>query len=306
MGVGNRIEIKTCLLIIDLQNDFCSPGAPLFVRGRTGSAAMDDGNRTARFIRNNVNGIDQIFITLDSHMPMQIFHPCFWVDAQGNHPPPFTAITVEDVFSRRWMPNRACSDRLHTFGDYEELEQYCLHYVRTLRANGRDPLEIWPYHCLFGSSGHALVRIVEDAVYFHAMERNSNPIFVEKGFVPYTENYSVFEPEVGVHHDGELLVEQDLRFMDHLKKYDRVVVAGEAKSHCVRRSIESIVRRWRPEDLGRIYVLEDCMSSVVIADVADFTDEANEAFQKFAEAGIRLVKSTDDMASWPPPPVRAS
>ncbi len=43
----------------------------------------------------------------------------------------------------------------------------------------------------------------------------------------------------------------------------------------------------------KIYLLEDCTSPVVVPG-ADYTEQANEAFANFAEAGMHLVKSTDD------------
>jgi hypothetical protein len=33
--------------------------------------------------------------------------------------------------------------------------------------------------------------------------------------------------------------------------------------------------------------------------VADYTDEADEAFARFAEAGMHVVRSTDPVESWP-------
>jgi len=45
--------------------------------------------------------------------------------------------------------------------------------------------------------------------------------------------------------------------------------------------------------------LEDCSSPVVIPGVADYTPQANEAFHKFAAAGMHVVRSTDPIASWP-------
>jgi len=290
---------KTCLLIIDMQNDFCLPSGSLFVRGRTGDAAIGDANRLARFIRSNVMGIDMIAMTLDTHVPMQIFHPCFWANGM-KHPDPFTVITADDVRGGRWFVNRDYSDRSGTFKDREELELYCLHYVSTLGK-----IEIWPYHCIAGSSGCSVVHAVWKAVFYHSMERNRNPLIWEKGYVPYTEYYSVFEPEVNVRHDGRPLLDPEPgRYLyDILDKFDRIIVAGEANSHCVRRSIESLVGQWKtPQKLGRIYVLEDCMSPVVVPGGTDFTGSAEEAFGKFAEAGVHLVKSTGGMAGWPEPP----
>jgi hypothetical protein len=48
-----------------------------------------------------------------------------------------------------------------------------------------------------------------------------------------------------------------------------------------------------------IYLLEDCASPVVIPEVVDFTDAAETAYQKFAKAGMHLVKSSDPIDSWP-------
>ncbi|HVS02962.1 MAG TPA: isochorismatase, partial [Thermoanaerobaculia bacterium] len=38
---------------------------------------------------------------------------------------------------------------------------------------------------------------------------------------------------------------------------------------------------------------------VVIPGVVDFTEEADEAFARFADAGMRVVRSTDPLADWP-------
>jgi hypothetical protein len=50
--------------------------------------------------------------------------------------------------------------------------------------------------------------------------------------------------------------------------------------------------------------MTDCMSAVTVPDgkggfAADFTADANAAIQKFADAGMHLVKSTDPITSWP-------
>jgi nicotinamidase-related amidase len=49
----------------------------------------------------------------------------------------------------------------------------------------------------------------------------------------------------------------------------------------------------------KVYLLEDCTSPVVVPGVIDYTDQANEAFQRFADAGMHLVRSTDPIGSWP-------
>jgi hypothetical protein len=43
--------------------------------------------------------------------------------------------------------------------------------------------------------------------------------------------------------------------------------------------------------------MEDCTSPVV-APGADFTDQANAAFARFAAAGVNIVSSTMPIADW--------
>jgi hypothetical protein len=76
----------TTLLIIDPQNDF-HPGGTLAI-----PTADEDDERTAAFIRDNVNDIDRIVITLDSHQRIHIAHGLFWRNDAGEHPPPLTQI----------------------------------------------------------------------------------------------------------------------------------------------------------------------------------------------------------------------
>lgn len=45
-----------------------------------------------------------------------------------------------------------------------------------------------------------------------------------------------------------------------------------------------------------MYLLEDCTSAVVVPDVIDFSEQADKAFQRFADAGMQIIKSTDAIA----------
>jgi nicotinamidase-related amidase len=83
-----------------------------------------------------------------------------------------------------------------------------------------------------------------------------------------------------------------------------VLVAGQAKSHCVEWTVEdllrdSLVREHRLAD--RLYLLEDCTSPVVVPGAVDYTEAADAAFERFAEAGAHVVRSTDPIVSWPGP-----
>jgi len=81
-----------------------------------------------------------------------------------------------------------------------------------------------------------------------------------------------------------------------------VIVAGQAKSHCVAWTIDDLLTEVRAQDpklVEKVYLLEDCTSPVVVPDVVDFTDQANAAFQRFADAGMHVVRSTDPIFTWP-------
>jgi hypothetical protein len=46
-------------------------------------------------------------------------------------------------------------------------------------------------------------------------------------------------------------------------------------------------------------LLGDCSSAVVIPGVIDFTEQADKAYEKFSDAGMNVVKSTDPIDTWP-------
>src|SRR3989339_612132 len=92
------MRLKNAILfIIDPQVDFCDPNGKLYVKG-----AEKDISRLSNMIEKNMNEIDDIFVTLDSHHTIHIAHPIFWVNQKGEHPNPFTLITAEDVKKGIW------------------------------------------------------------------------------------------------------------------------------------------------------------------------------------------------------------
>ncbi|MEG4963847.1 MULTISPECIES: isochorismatase [unclassified Microcoleus] len=286
---------RICLLIIDAQNTFCLPEFELFVGGRSGSGAVDDNLRLCEFIYSNLNAITTIAPTMDTHTAMQIFHPIFWINEAGEHPlPAATSITLEDVQQGIWKVNPAVAHSIAN-GNYSALQKHALHYVQKLSDEGKYPLTIWPYHSMLGGVGHALVSAVEEAIFFHSIARNSQALFEIKGGNPLTENYSVLRPEVLDGPDGSSIAQKNASFIDKLLGFDAVIIAGQAKSHCVAWTIDDLLT----EILGRdpnlakkVYLLEDCTSPVVVRGVVDFTEQADAAFQRFAAAGMNVVKST--------------
>jgi len=296
-----RDKTRICLMAIDVQNTFCLPDFELFVGGRSGLGAVEDNIRLCEFIYRNLGLITEIAPTMDTHTAMQIFHGVFWVDDAGKHPAPMTMITLKDVEQGRWKVNPAIAYSLAK-GNYLGLQNHALHYVRQLSADGKYPLTIWPYHSMLGGIGHALVPAVEEAMFFQAMARNSQTNFEIKGGNPLTENYSVLRPEVMQGADGRPIAQKNTRFIQKLLDFDLVIIAGQAKSHCVAWTIADLLTEIQAQDprlAQKVYLLEDCTSPVVVPGVVDFTDQANDAFQRFADAGMHVVQSTTAIADWP-------
>ena len=293
--------VRVALLLVDVQNTFCLPDFELFVGGRSGRAAVHDSARIGTFLYENIGRISQVVVTLDTHTAVQIFHPVFWVDEAGEHPAPHTVLTLEEIESGRWRVNPRIAPAVAPRPGFD-VGAWARHYARQLHEGGKYPLVIWPYHSMVGGLGHALVSVVEEAVFFHAISRQS-PTRVEiKGENPLTENYSVLRPEVTHGVDGERIAVSNPALVDHLLSFDAVIVAGQAKSHCVAWTVEDLltgIQARDPRRAERVYLLDDCASPVVVPGVVDFTDPAEAAYARFAEAGMRRVLSTTPMARWP-------
>jgi nicotinamidase-related amidase len=266
-------DFRVALLLIDAQVDFIHGDGALSVPG-----AVDDTRRTIEWLFENLGKITTIVASLDSHVPIQIFSPSWWVNAEGKHPDPFTIITSDEVQTGKW---KALYQR-----------DWSGEYVERLEEQAKKQLMIWPYHTLIGTPGHNLTPALYEAIAYHTAARKTHPHFVTKGTIPETENYSIFEPEVKMDklENGGL----NTALLNELAIYDRIYVAGQAKSHCVLESVTSMMRYFddKPEIRQKIYLLKDAMSSVVSPGI-DFDAIAEEVYTNFAEHGLNITTTSE-------------
>jgi nicotinamidase-related amidase len=299
-------ETRVHLLLIDVQKDFCFPEGTLYVAGRSGRGAVDDSRRIAEFVYRNLGVLSEITTTLDTHLAYQIFFPSFWLDKAGAQLSAFRTITSDEIRAGDVRPDPAMA-RWLCGGNYTWLCKQVLFYCEQLERAGKYQLYLWPPHCLLGSDGHALAGVIHEARLFHAFARTSQSNVEVKGGNPLTENYSVLRPEVLGRFDGAPLAQRNTQFIQTLLAADAVVIAGQAASHCVKSTIDDLLGEIAAKDpalASKVYLVTDCMSAVTVPDgkggfAADFTAQADAALQKFADAGMRLVKSTDPITSWP-------
>ncbi|NPV92867.1 MAG: nicotinamidase [Firmicutes bacterium] len=266
--------IKIGVFAIDMQVGFCHPQGTLFVPG-----ALDDTVRACRFIYRNIDRITNLYFSLDTHRAYQIFHPLFWADPRGNHPPALTVITQKDIDDGRWTPTR--------------FRDEAIDYVKQLDARGgKYSLCIWPFHTMLGSLDHALMPILFECALYHTIGRQNQCSFEAKGEHPLTENFSVLSPEVK-EVAGTKVGQFNTGLLNALMENDRIYILGEASSHCVKETITDIQKVLSPALLKKIYLLQDCMSPVPAIPGVDFPAIAALALEGFKSAGMNLASSTD-------------
>ena len=282
MAPAAKDKFRIAAFGIDAQIGFCTPGASLFVPG-----AVEDTQRTLAWIYANLDRITQLHFSLDTHRMFQIFHPAWWVDDDGRHPPPFTPVTLKDVRDGRYKPIMHPAE--------------CLEYVKRLEASGKYVLTIWPYHTLLGGVSHALVPSLMEAAMFHSLVRTSQAHFETKGTHAMTENYSVLSPEVR-ELGGQSVGTFNSAFFKMLMEFDRIYVFGQAKSHCVLstlRDMQEHIGQSDPSLIRKVFILEDATSPVPapaldpLPAALDFPRIADEAFAELQAAGMNIVKTTD-------------
>lgn len=258
---------RVLFLGIDVQQDFMDNGA-LGVPGAHG-----DVERMTKFIYNNMDKIANIAVSIDTHTPHQIFHPCWWVDENGNNPAPYTVITLADLDAGKWKP---------VIAPKESRE-----YVKHLEQDGKKQLCVWSYHCIQGTTGCALENQFANMIYFHSVAKKSVVKRLIKGTDPLSEMYGIIKPEYDTHNYI------NIDFLNQLETYDKIVIAGEAKSHCVLETIKQILEHFanRPEITNKIYILSDCMSSI-----PGYEQVTDDTFNNFVSVyGVNIVNSTDNI-----------
>ena len=155
---------------------------------------------------------------------------------------------------------------------------------------------------MLGGIGHAVVSAVDEACFFHAITRKTDTHYQTKGRNPLTENYSVLRPEVLNDTDGKPIAEKNSAFLQTLLEYDRVIIAGQAKSHCVAWTVSDLLTEIQikndTELAKKIYLVDDLTSPVVVPGVMDYTEPADAAFAKVSDAGMHVVQSTEPIGQW--------
>ena len=278
------MKLKTHLLIIDPQNDFCDlPEAYRPIDPLSGervqpalpvAGAHADMQRLAALVRGAGSALNGITITLDSHHRLDIAHPLFWQAGDGAAVSPFTTITAAQVRAGAFRPRDAAA------------LPRALAYLDELEVRGRYTLMVWPVHCEIGTWGHNVHADLKAAC--AAWEERQVAIVqtVNKGSNPWTEHYSAMQAEVPDANDPDTQLNQSL--IAHLDQADLLLIGGEASSHCVRATTEHIVAHLPSGRREKIVLLRDCMSAV-----GGFEPQAAQFLESMQAHGVRLASAEE-------------
>ena len=262
------------LLIIDPQNDFCDLPVDRIPRGVAPALPVPGAHldmlRLAAWLDDHGEEVDAITITLDHHHRLDIAHPGFWRTPEGGVVPPFTVVKTIDL-AHGLMDTTRVEDR-----------EGALAYLRTLEAAGRFTHMVWPVHCQIGTWGQCVHADLQAALDRWEDRSGRSVHHVLKGENPWTEHYSALRAEIPVADDPS--TELNTALLERLQAFDRVLVAGEAGSHCVRATVEHMMLHWNGP-LDRIALVRDAMSPV-----AGF-EQAQRAFLDGAAArGVLVIE----------------
>jgi len=261
---------KAVLLVIDPQVDFCDPKGNLYVNG-----AEKDMDRLGTMIRDNVNMIDAINVTLDSHQTVHIAHPIWWTNSKAEHPSPFTVITSADVANGTWRATNPL------------MQEWSKDYVKNLEDNKRYALCIWNPHCLIGSVGAT----VHPDLYPALLEwegKFKKVNFVPKGSNFKTEHYSAVKADVEVSGDPTTMLNTQL--IDMLKRGHDILISGEALDFCIANTIRDIANEFSDEEVKRFVLLEDACSCV---NAPGLEHLGPDFIKDMTARGMRVSKTTE-------------
>ncbi|AMK77104.1 MULTISPECIES: isochorismatase family protein [Methylomonas] len=268
---------NTQLLIIDAQNDFCDHSTEAYIPALPVPGAYQDCLRLAKLINRAGSAIGGVIATLDTHHMIDLAHNTSWLTENGIAPPPFSLVTAADFIAGRY--------RLAATQVSQEKNGYVLNYLQQLERMQR-PFILWPPHCLIGTPGHNLNSELAQALSEWEMRTLKVVTFMQKGENIWTESFSALKAVIP--DPADQATQLNLAVLEMLAQSDRLLIAGQASSHCVKETISDILQFGAAELKHKLVILTDCMSPV-----SGFEAAVEQFFTELRAQGIRLATSAE-------------
>ncbi len=272
-GAKTHKKKSIVLFICDPQCDYLADGSIPIPNARTDSARLGD------MINAHHADIHEIFVSLNSRHKTHISNPISWVNLDGSTPQPFITILKSDVekgIYRARMPT---------------LQESFLEYVTSLELAEREPLILWPDHCLVGTEGHAVIPQVNEALQDWAGRNMYTVEYILKASSCATEMYSAISAEVPQASDPSTSL--DTGIVERLMSADRVLICGISLSHAVKHTVKDLLKLWKENLRSNIYLVKDCCSTL-----PGFEGKADDFIREMLQSGVTVVNASDAFA-WP-------
>lgn len=123
--------------------------------------------------------------------------------------------------------------------------------------------------------------------FFGALAKRTKSLinFVTKGSNSFTEHYSGVRAEVVHHEDHTTGLNEEL--IETLEVADEIWIAGEASSHCVKSTIEDILKSFSdPRYVRKLVFIQDCSSPVT-----GFEKNEEDFIREACAVGMRVSTS---------------
>lgn len=275
--------MRTDLVIVDGLNDFCASGDESWNKEKKrGSLFVADADMEGQLVGEMIgqlgSKIDNIYKFCDEHHKNDIAHPGFWKKSDGTHPDPFTGpVTAQQIQNGELVPVR------------DELLLQVIEYVIKLELRGRNPLIIWPEHCLFKSWGSNVYFPIANALDYWCEKTGRWVEYIDKGRYPLSEHYGGFEADVPVEDHPETKFNLGIR--DKLKEADRILWAGWAGSHCLKWTVTDCINSC-PELAEKSVLFEDASAPVVSPDSDQtrlFSEWRDDFLHKMSEMKVTIT-----------------
>ena len=149
-------------------------------------------------------------------------------------------------------------------------------------------MTIWPQHCLIGSNGAKVYEPLHAALVEWEMSEFASVDWVTKGSNFHTEHYGAIKAEVPMPDDDT--TQTNTEFAEVMQNSDNVLVAGEASSHCVSRTLTQIAEEFGDDYVRKITLIEDGTSAV---EGCEFLYDTFVKEMTTPERGMKIKKFAD-------------
>lgn len=142
-----------------------------------------------------------------------------------------------------------------------------------------------------GTHGQLVVKSVQDACDTWTRHHKGKQVkLVHKGMNEITEMYSAIAAEVPDPADPK--TDTNMAFIDDLKKANKVIICGQAQSHCVNYTTRDLVANWAPRSNVDVVILSDGASPVY-----GCQEQADLFLSDMKEAGCVVTTCADAVAA---------